>query len=92
MNVLFIGNSHTYLHYMPQMLGELVRAADSGFQLNIDQITAAKFIALVFAVLDDVNAVVAPVAKHGSSLIFLGSLSQIQYNAQQGWGHGFSPF
>jgi hypothetical protein len=60
--------------------------------LNIDQITAAKFIALVFAVLDDVNAVVAPVAKHGSSLIFLGSLSQIQYNAQQGWGHGFSPF
>ena len=23
MNVLFIGNSHTYLHDMPQMLGEL---------------------------------------------------------------------
>jgi len=39
MNVLFIGNSHTYLHYMPQMLGELVRAADSGLPLNIDQIT-----------------------------------------------------
>ena len=39
MNVLFIGNSHTYLHYMPQMLGELAHAADSGFQLNIDQIT-----------------------------------------------------
>jgi len=39
MNVLFIGNSHTYLHYMPQMLGELVRAADSAFKLNIDQIT-----------------------------------------------------
>ena len=39
MNVLFIGNSHTYLHYMPQMLGELIRAGDSGFQLNIDQIT-----------------------------------------------------
>ena len=28
MNVLFIGNSHTYLHYMPQMLGELAQAAD----------------------------------------------------------------
>jgi len=39
MNVLFIGNSHTYLHYMPQMLGELARAADSGFQLKLDQIT-----------------------------------------------------
>ena len=38
-NVLFIGNSHTYLHYMPQMLGELVHADDSGFELNIDQIT-----------------------------------------------------
>jgi len=39
MNVLFIGNSHTYLHYMPQMLGELAQAADSSIQLNIDQIT-----------------------------------------------------
>ena len=39
MNVLFIGNSHTYLHYMPQMLGELAQADDSGFELNIDQIT-----------------------------------------------------
>ena len=39
MNVLFIGNSHTYLHYMPQMLAELARAADIGFPLNIDQIT-----------------------------------------------------
>ena len=39
MNVLFIGNSHTYLHYMPQMLAELARAADSGLPLNIDQIT-----------------------------------------------------
>jgi hypothetical protein len=39
MNVLFIGNSHTYLHYMPQMLGELARAADLGVQLHIDQIT-----------------------------------------------------
>lgn len=39
MNILFIGNSHTYLHYMPQMLAELVRAADSAFKLNIDQVT-----------------------------------------------------
>jgi Asp-tRNA(Asn)/Glu-tRNA(Gln) amidotransferase A subunit family amidase len=39
MNVLFIGNSHTYLHYMPQMFGELAQAADSSIQLNIDQIT-----------------------------------------------------
>jgi hypothetical protein len=39
LNVLFIGNSHTYLHYMPQMLGELAHAADNGFRLNIDQIT-----------------------------------------------------
>ena len=38
-NVLFIGNSHTYLHYMPQMLRELVHADDSGFELTIDQIT-----------------------------------------------------
>ena len=39
MNVLFIGNSHTYLHYMPQMLAELARAADSDFPLKIDQVT-----------------------------------------------------
>jgi hypothetical protein len=39
MNVLFIGNSHTYLHYMPQMFGELAQAADNSIQLNIDQIT-----------------------------------------------------
>jgi hypothetical protein len=38
-NVLFVGNSHTYLHYMPQMLRELVHADDSGFELIIDQIT-----------------------------------------------------
>jgi hypothetical protein len=39
MNILFIGNSHTYLHYMPQMLGELAQAAGSGVRLHIDQIT-----------------------------------------------------
>jgi hypothetical protein len=38
-NLLFIGNSHTDLHYMPQMLWELVHAGDSGFELNLDQIT-----------------------------------------------------
>ncbi len=38
-NVLFIGNSHTYLHYMPQMLVKLADAADRGFTLHADQIT-----------------------------------------------------
>ena len=39
MNVLFIGNSHTYLHYMPQMLVALAQGAGKGFKLNADQIT-----------------------------------------------------
>ena len=39
MNVLFLGNSHTYLHYMPQMLLELVKAEDRGFTLAVDQVT-----------------------------------------------------
>ena len=37
MNVLFIGNSHTYLHFMPQMLEKLAKAA--GRELITDQIT-----------------------------------------------------
>jgi hypothetical protein len=37
LNVLFIGNSHTYLHYMPQMLVQLVKAANRGFDLEVDQ-------------------------------------------------------
>jgi hypothetical protein len=37
--VLFIGNSHTYLHYMPQMLGKLADTADRDFKINADQIT-----------------------------------------------------
>ena len=37
LNVLFIGNSHTYLHYMPQMLVGLVKAEDRGFDLAVDQ-------------------------------------------------------
>ncbi len=39
LNILFIGNSHTYLHYMPQMFVELAHAADKGIRLNADQIT-----------------------------------------------------
>ena len=31
LKVLFIGNSHTYLHYMPQMLVQLVKAKECGF-------------------------------------------------------------
>jgi len=38
-NVLFIGNSHTYLNYMPQMLLALVSAEDRGFELEVDQCT-----------------------------------------------------
>jgi hypothetical protein len=37
--VLFIGNSHTYLNYMPQMLLMLVDAEDRGFELIVDQCT-----------------------------------------------------
>jgi hypothetical protein len=37
LNILFIGNSHTYLHYMPQMLAQLVKAANCGFDLEVDQ-------------------------------------------------------
>jgi len=37
LSVLFIGNSHTYLHYMPQMLVQLVKAANCGFDLEVDQ-------------------------------------------------------
>jgi hypothetical protein len=38
-SVLFIGNSHTYLNYMPQMLLALVDAEDRGFGLIVDQCT-----------------------------------------------------
>ena len=37
LNVLFIGNSHTYLHYLPQMLVGLVKAAGSGYDLAVEQ-------------------------------------------------------
>lgn len=35
--LLFIGNSHTYLHYMPLMLVQLYQAA--GYTLHTDQVT-----------------------------------------------------
>ncbi len=38
-NVLFIGNSHTYLHYMPQMLVKLAEGDGSGIALHVDQVT-----------------------------------------------------
>ena len=38
-DVLFIGNSHTYLNYMPQMLLMLVDAENRGFELIVDQCT-----------------------------------------------------
>jgi len=37
LSVLFIGNSHTYLHYMPQMLANLVRASGRGVEPEFDQ-------------------------------------------------------
>jgi hypothetical protein len=37
--VLFIGNSHTYLNFMPQMLLALVNAGDQGPELMVDQCT-----------------------------------------------------
>jgi len=39
MNVLFIGNSHVYMHFMPLMLEELVKAADRGVSLVAEQCT-----------------------------------------------------
>jgi hypothetical protein len=60
--------------------------------LDVDQLICSKAITLIFAMLDDVILVVAPATNHRSGLILLGSVDQIQYNAQQGWGHGYSPF
>jgi len=37
--ILFIGNSHTYLHYMPRMLEQLAEAAGNQKKLRTDQIT-----------------------------------------------------
>jgi hypothetical protein len=42
LNVLFIGNSHTYLHYMPQMLVKLAEGAGRGIALHVDQVTGER--------------------------------------------------
>jgi hypothetical protein len=39
MKVLFIGNSHVYMHFMPLMLEELVKASDRGVNLVAEQCT-----------------------------------------------------
>lgn len=39
MDVLFLGNSHTYLHFMPLMLEELVKTAGRGTALVAEQCT-----------------------------------------------------
>jgi hypothetical protein len=39
MNVLFIGNSHVYMHFMPLMLEGLVKASDRGVNLVAEQCT-----------------------------------------------------
>lgn len=40
-SVLFVGNSHTYYHEMPQMVVQLAEAADRELSLTIDQSTAS---------------------------------------------------
>jgi hypothetical protein len=37
LDVLILGNSHTYLHYMPQMLVGLVKVESRGFDRQVDQ-------------------------------------------------------
>lgn len=37
--ILFVGNSHTYFNYMPQMLAHLVAAESHGVDLVVDQVT-----------------------------------------------------
>jgi hypothetical protein len=37
LQILFIGNSHTYLHYMPRMLAGLVLASERGIEPEFDQ-------------------------------------------------------
>jgi hypothetical protein len=39
MDILFIGNSHVYMHFMPLMLEELVKASDLGVSLVSEQCT-----------------------------------------------------
>ena len=39
LNVLFIGNSHTYYNFMPQLLVGLVKAANQGLSVEVEQST-----------------------------------------------------
>jgi hypothetical protein len=39
LNLLFIGNSHTYLNYMPQMLAALANSETGGFEVVVEQYT-----------------------------------------------------
>jgi len=39
LQVLFLGNSHTYFNYMPQILAHLVSSKNRGFELTVDQCT-----------------------------------------------------
>ena len=39
LNILFIGNSHTYYNHMPQMLSVLIDSENRGFELTIRQCT-----------------------------------------------------
>lgn len=39
LNILFIGNSHTYYNYMPQMLSMLVKAGIPDLELSVEQCT-----------------------------------------------------
>ena len=38
-HVLFLGNSHTYFNYMPQMLAHLVMSEVRGFDITVAQCT-----------------------------------------------------
>jgi hypothetical protein len=37
LQVLFIGNSHTYLNYMPQMLTEMIQSSGKGIRMHVEQ-------------------------------------------------------
>jgi hypothetical protein len=37
LQALFIGNSHTYLHYMPHMFAEMVQSSGKGTRMHVEQ-------------------------------------------------------
>jgi hypothetical protein len=39
LNILFIGNSHNYYNFMPQLLVELVNAVNQGLSVKVEQLT-----------------------------------------------------